>query len=431
MTDPVGRTITKMKWNSIRRSSQISEISWRRNLVVLVVVQFLSTAGFSLIFPFLPLYVRELGSITGGSIELWAGLVFSAQAFTMMLSAPVWGVVADRYGRKLMLGRATLGGAVLLAAMGFVQNAEQLVLLRAIQGVVTGVVAAANALVASTTPRENTGFALGTINMARWAGIAGGPVIGGVIGETFGFRESFWITGVLLGMAGIAVVFLVQEDFEPIPRELRTGFWAGYKTLLRAPGMIGLYTLSFLRSLGLMILTPILALFILALNNGIETGVTLLTGLVIGLSALSSALSAVYLGRLGDRIGHERVLVVSAILAAVLYLPQAFVATPWQLALLQIPAGIAVGGLVPSIAALMNAWSPASNQGATYGLDNSVTASGRTVAPLLAASLATLVGYRGVILGAAIIYLVVALVAISVARLARRRAKRSQTLWTS
>ncbi len=317
-----------MKWNPIRRISRTAEISWRRNLAVLVVVQFLSTAGFSLIFPFLPLYVRELGSTTGGSVELWAGLVFSAQAFTMMLSAPVWGYVADRYGRKPMLVRATLGGAVLLAAMGFVQSAEQLVLLRAAQGLVTGVVAAANALVASTTPRENTGFSMGTLNMARWAGIAGGPIIGGIIAETFGFRESFWITGALLGTAGIAVVFLVQEDFQPIPKELRTGFWAGYKVLLRAPGMIGLYSLSFLRSLGLMIITPILALFILTLNNGVETGTASMTGIVIGLSALSSALSAVYLGRLGDRVGHERVLVISAIFAAVLYLPQAFVTSP-------------------------------------------------------------------------------------------------------
>ena len=420
-----------MKRNSSQRTTYNPDISWRRNLAVLVVVQFLSTAGFSLIFPFLPLYVRELGSASGGSVELWAGLVFSAQAFTMMLSAPVWGVVADRYGRKLMLVRATLGGAVLLAAMGFVQNAEQLVVLRAIQGLVTGVLAAANALIASSTPREHTGFALGTLNMARWAGIAGGPIIGGVIAETFGFRESFWITGVLLGLAGIAVLFWVQEDFHPIPRELRTGFWAGYNALLRAPGMIGLYGLSFLRSLGMTILTPILALFILALNGGLETGTASMTGIVIGLSALSSALSAVYLGRLGDRIGHERVLVVSAVLAALLYLPQAFVTSPWQLALLQIPAGIAVGGLVPSIASLMNDWSPGGNQGATYGLDNSVTASGRTLAPLLAATLAALVGYRGVIFGATIIYLVAALVAVVVVRLAQNRLKASSTLWSS
>ena len=164
-----------------------TEIDWKRNLAVLSLVQVLSTLGFGLIFPFLPLYVKELGTTTGGSLEFWAGMVFSVQAFTMMIASPIWGSVADRSGRKLMLERATLGGAVIVAAMGFAQSAEQLALLRALQGATTGVIAANNALVASQTPRERTGFALGVINMARWAGVAGGPFVGGVLGEFFGF----------------------------------------------------------------------------------------------------------------------------------------------------------------------------------------------------------------------------------------------------
>lgn len=126
--------------------------TWRRNLYVLTAVQLLSTAGFSLVFPFMPLYVQEVGIATRGSVAFWSGLAFSSQAFTMMLAAPVWGAYADRYGRKVMLVRATFGGAILLVMMGLVQNAEQLVILRTIQGFVTGVVPAANALVAASTP---------------------------------------------------------------------------------------------------------------------------------------------------------------------------------------------------------------------------------------------------------------------------------------
>jgi DHA1 family multidrug resistance protein-like MFS transporter len=327
-------------------------ISWRRNLAVLFLVQLLSTVGFSLIFPFLPLYVRELGAASGGSIEFWAGLVFSAQAFTMMVFSPLWGAFADRRGRKLMLERATIGGAFLLAAMGFVQNAEQLVLLRTLQGAITGVVAAANALVAATTPRQHTGFALGLLNMARWSGVAGGPLIGGLLAESFGYRQSFWITGVLLGLAGLAVVFLVQEDFTPVAKEQQVGFWASYRGLFAAPGMGGLYGLTFLRSLGATLLTPIVALYVLFLNGGQEAGTAALTGLVIGASALTSAVSAVYLGRLGDRVGHTKVLIGSALAAMVLYAPQAWAQSAYQLVLLQALSGFAIGGLVPSLAAL-------------------------------------------------------------------------------
>jgi DHA1 family multidrug resistance protein-like MFS transporter len=402
-------------------------VRWRRNLAVLFTVQLLSTAGFSMIFPFLPLYVRELGTASGvGTIEFWAGLVFSAQAATMMVSSPLWGALADRHGRKVMLERATIGGAFLLAAMGFVQNAEQLVALRALQGAVTGVVAAANALVASQTPREHSGFALGTVNMARWTGTAGGPLVGGLIAESFGFRQSFWITGLLLGLAGLAVVLFVREDFTPLDRAHAPGFWSSflssYRALFAAPGMPGLYGLTFLRSLGVTLTTPILALFILALNGNIEAGAAATTGLVIGASALASAISAVYLGRLGDRIGHTTVLIGSAISAMILYAPQSFVQSAWQLVLLQALGGFAVGGLVPSVAALMNLWAPAGNQGATYGLDNSVQASARVVAPLIAATIAALVGYRGVFLGAAVIYAAIAVAAVFVVRSARQRA---------
>jgi DHA1 family multidrug resistance protein-like MFS transporter len=397
------------------------QIDWKRNLAVLTVVQFLSTAGFSLVFPFLPLYVRELGIATRGSVELWSGLVFSSHAVTMMIAAPIWGAVADARGRKLMLERATIGGAVVMIAMGLAQNAEQLVLLRAIGGLITGVVAASNALVAASTPREHTGMALGTINMARWAGVAGGPLIGGLLGEAFGFRESFWITGAMLGMAGVAVALYVREDFTPRPRADRPGFWSGYLALLKAPGMTGLYSLTVLRSMGASLTIPILSLFVLSLNSGREAGTAAMTGLAIGAAAFTSAVSAVYLGRLGDRIGHNKILLASAIMAALLSLPPMFATRAWHLVIFQAAAGVATGGLIPATAALMNLWAPRGRQGATYGLENSVQSAGRAVAPMVAAAIVAWSGYRGVFAGTAVIYLILAFVALGVVRAAVAR----------
>jgi DHA1 family multidrug resistance protein-like MFS transporter len=176
--------------------------------------------------------------------------------------------------------------------------------------------------------------------------------------------------------------------------------------------MRGLYGLAFLRSLGATVTVPILALFVLTLEPGrSERGSVAMTGLIIGASAFTSAVSAVYLGRLGDRIGHERILFGSALLSALLFIPQVFVTSGWQLAFWQAVSGIAIGGLVPSVSALMNIYAPAGNQGATYGLDNSVQAAARVVAPMMAAALAMWVGYRGVFVGAAAIYVVAAIVA--------------------
>ena len=395
---------------------------WRRNLYVVFVVQLLSTMGFSLVFPFLPLYVKEIGVATGGSVEFWAALVFSSQAMTMMIASPIWGSLADQHGRKRMLERATLGGAVLLILMGFAQNAEQLVVLRTIQGLVSGVISAANALVASTTPRQHSGEALGLLQTSRWVGVTGGPLIGGLLGEAFGFRECFWITGVLLAAAGVATTLWVHEEFTPKTAAHRPGFWASYRALFTAPGMRGLYLLTFLRSLGATLTLPIASLFVVSLL-GTEQGAAWMTGVVMGATAFTSALSAGWLGRLGDRIGHRSILVASAALAALLYLPQAFVTAAWQLVILQALSGIAVGGLLPATAALMNLWAPTGNQGATYGLDNSVQAAARSFAPMLGAGFALWFGMRGVYAGAALVYVVIALVAWQVAQAAPKEAR--------
>jgi DHA1 family multidrug resistance protein-like MFS transporter len=366
-------------------------------------VQLLSTAGFSLVFPFMPLYVQEVGIATGGSVALWAGLSFSTQAFTMMLAAPVWGAFADRHGRKVMLVRATFGGAILLVLMGLVQNAEQLVVLRTIQGFVTGVVPAVNALVAASAPRDKLGESLGLLNTSRAAGVAIGPVIGGILGDAFGFRESFWITGALLALSGTAALLWVREEFVPRQSKTRVGFFDAYKVILKLPGMPGLYGLNFLRSLAQMMVFPMIALFVAELM-GVTEGAASITGLIIGLASITAAVSGVWLGQLGDRIGHSKVLVVSALAATLLYLPQPFVTHVWQLVVLQALQGFAAGGLIPSLSSLMNLWAPAGYQGAIYGLDTSVNAGARSLAPMVAAAVTVWFGLRGVFGATTLVY---------------------------
>lgn len=392
-----------------------SKTLWRRNLYILFGVQVFSMAGFSMVFPFLPLYIKTLGVAGWGTVEFWSGMVFSAQAMTMMISAPVWGAVADRYGRKIMLARATLGGAVILVVMGFAQSAEQLALLRALQGLVTGTIPAANALVASTAPKEQTGEALGLLQTGSWIGVAVGPLIGGIIGDTVGFRESFWVTGGLLALAGFAVLFWVREDFKPAVRTKHRSFLDDFRVLLRAPNMISLYAVTFLQTIGRMLFFPIAALFIMDLM-GTAARVATVTGLMMGAKAVMGSISAIWLGRLGDRSGHGKILLVASLAALCFYLPQAFVAKAWQLLLRQAFCGLANGGMIPSLGALMNLRSPVGSQGATYGLNASITAAGRSLAPMMGAGIAIWLGMRSVFILAAVVYGLAALVVLHIRR---------------
>jgi DHA1 family multidrug resistance protein-like MFS transporter len=159
----------------------------------------------------------------------------------MMLAAPLWGWLADRYGRKLMLVRSTVAGAVLLAAMGFAQSAEQLAVLRALQGTLTGYIAASNALVAATIPHRHAGASFGFLRTGTWVGTGVGPLLGGVIGEYFGYRQSFWVTSALLAGAGLLVIFYVREQNHNSDTQKRRSFLASYRMILGTTGLPRLF----------------------------------------------------------------------------------------------------------------------------------------------------------------------------------------------
>ena len=388
-------------------------IPWQRTLYIMFFAQLITGVGFSSIFPFLPLYVKALGTTTDLSIELLVGLVYSGQAFTMMIASPIWGTLADRYGRKLMVERAMFGGAVILLIMAFVRSAEELVMVRTIQGLITGVVPAANALVASVAPRERCGYAMGLLQVGIGAGIALGPMIGGALADVFGYSAVFYVTGALLFLAGITVLVGVKEEFiPPKDREKRgSQFLVRWRKILSMPGVIIAYFMSFLSQLGRMMIVPILPLFVETLLSEAEK-LNTFTGLVIGVSSATTTLSAVYLGRLGDRIGHRRVLIFSLFLSASLYFPQSVVHEGWQLLLLYAMAGVGLGGIIPSISASLANYTPQGEEGAVYGLDNSIRSGARSLAPMLGSAVALWVGLRGTYVATALVFIFAALLAI-------------------
>jgi len=363
---------------------------WQRTLYIMFVAQLMTAIGFSSIFPFFPLYVKQLGSSFGLNLDMLAGLVFSSQAFTMMIASPIWGALADRYGRKLMVERAMFGGSVILLLMAFVQSAEQLVLLRAIQGLVTGTVAAANALVASGTPREHAGYGMGLLQVGQGAGIAFGPIIGGAVADRFGYAAAFYVTAVLLLLGGLLVLIGVKEPFEKRPLQAKgraAGVLRAWRDIFALPGVPVTFVLQFLSQLGTNLLTPVLPLFIPTVI-GASQDLNTFTGLVVGATAATSTVSSIYFGRLGDRVGHRVILIGSLVVGGLFYIPEVIVNTGWQILALQALVGVAAGGIVPSISALQARFTHRGMEGAVYGLDNSIGSGARSLAPMIGAGIA-------------------------------------------
>ena len=369
---------------------------WKRNLHVIWVAELIAIVGFSVASPFLPYYVQELGVTGPGQVEMWSALLFTGQAITMAIFAPIWGSLADRYGRKLMVERAMFGGAVLLGAMGLVRNVQQLAILRTLQGGVTGTVAAATTLVASTVPRQKSGYALGMLQMAIYSGASVGPLLGGLVADAFGYRAVFWVTGTLLFVAGLSVFFLVEERFEPSQRKEDSSsrsFRQGLALVLGSQALLVIFGTRVVVNFGSRIMRPMLPLFIQSLMSA-GGRVASVTGLITGVRAATGALGAVALGRVGDHIGHQRVLVACALGMAALYAPQFFVTTPTQVLILQGAAGIAMGGILASVSATLARLAPEGQQGMVYGLDSSAASVANAVAPMAGAAIAASLGLR-------------------------------------
>jgi DHA1 family multidrug resistance protein-like MFS transporter len=401
---------TDPKSSNLKSANLKSPISWQRNLAAIWIGQLIAIAGFSVTLPFLPYYVQELGITGVDQVAFWAGLITSAQATTMALVAPIWGSLADRYGRKIMVVRAMFGGAVVIGAMGFTRNVYQLLILRAIQGTLTGTVPASTTLVASSAPSERRGFALGVLQMAFYLGASVGPLLGGFVADTLGYRAAFFVTGGLLFLAGVLVSTLVREQFTP-PEETRDAsgmrqkprLLEGILLVLRTRALLTVFSIRVLMRTAFRIVGPIMPLFIQQIAApGVK--VASLTGTITGLASAASAGSAIVFGRLADRVGPRRILLACGTAACVSYGLQGFAQTPTQFLILRVLNGVAMGGIVSSVSTLLAALAPKDRFGAVYGVDTSITAAANAVAPMVGAALTATWGLSAAFLGAAAMY---------------------------
>lgn len=398
------------------RPSQLQEDAsppWKRILYFMLFVQIVTTMGFSSIFPFLPLYVESLGSVSRLSTKALTGLVYTAQALTMMITSPIWGALADRWGRKPMVVRATLGGAVILVLMAFVRSAEELVFLRAVQGMITGVVGSVNALVAGMVPRERAGYAMGVMQVGLGVGIGLGPMIGGFIADLFGYDAAFFLTAALLAVAGLIVLFGVDEGFvrSETLQIRRPRFWENWGRIVSAPGVAITYTLRFAHQIGRIVYLPILPMFVLLLLDNPDR-VNSVTGLAIGICSAAGAVFALVLGNLGDRMGHRRILILCTLAGTAFYMLQSQVQNDIQFLVLQFCIGIAIGGITTAISALLARITPMGEEGAVYGLDNAISAGARALGPMIGVAIAGFLGVRAVFGAIAVLYFISALLAV-------------------
>lgn len=379
---------------------------WKKNLFVLSIAVFIAGIAFSEIMPFLSLYINTLGNFSHQQLNFWSGIVYSGTFIVSAVVSPWWGKLADKKGRKPMILRAGIGMSVVIACMGLVQNVWQLLLLRMLQGVFAGFISNSNALVATETPKTNSGQALGTIASATTAGTLLGPLVGGALTSIFSYRITFMITGGLLLLCSILVLFFVHEDdFKPVTAK-KLDKASGVIKSLRSPHLIfGLLLTTLIIQAANNSINPIVSLYVRQLLND-HGNVVFISGVIAALPGIATFLVASRFGALGDKIGTHKIIVAGFIAASIFFFLTAFVRNTVELGILRFLVGFSDACLFPQVQTMLTKNSPAAVTGRIFSWNQSAMYIGNIVGPLLGSFVSGMFNYSMVFIVTTVIVLI-------------------------
>ena len=369
--------------------------SWKRNLYFVWFGCFLTGAGFSLIMPFLPLYVEELGIKDHESLNLWTGVAFSITFLFSAIAAPFWGKLSDRKGRKLMLLRSALGMAIVMVLIGFDQNIWQLLILRALLGVLGGFVPNANALIATQVPVKKSGWALGTLSTGAVSGALIGPLIGGILADLYGLRPVFFITAAVLFICFIVTLFFVSENFTPVSKKDALSTQQVFSSLKNKRLVICLFFTTMIIQVATGSVTPILTLYIRDLAGSISN-LAFISGVIASVPGIAALISAPRFGKLGDRIGPDKVLIFTLGLSIFMLIPMALVSNYWELGALRFLLGAVNAAMLPAVQTLILYNITPAIAGRIFSYNQALRDVGNVTGPLMGAFVAANYGFRAV-----------------------------------
>ncbi|MCX0499445.1 multidrug efflux MFS transporter [Erwinia billingiae] len=379
--------------------------SWKVNLISVWFGCLFTGLAISQIIPFLPLYVEQLGVTDPSSLTLWSGLIFSVTFMVSAIVSPMWGSLADRKGRKLMLLRASLGMGIVIFLQAFVTDVWQLFLLRALMGLTSGYIPNAMALVATQVPRERSGWAMSMVTTAQICGVIMGPMMGGFLADWVGLRAVFLITSGLLLTSFLITLFLIKEGGQPrVKKEDKLSGTMVFRSL----GNPGLIISLFLTTLTIQLcngsISPILTLFVRELEPNVQN-IAFISGVVAAIPGVSALFSAPTMGKLGDRIGAQRILFSALILTFVLFVTMSWAGSAFQLGALRFLLGFAEGAMMPAVQTMLLRYSSDRVTGRIFGYNQSFMYLGNVVGPLIGSGVSAIGGFRWVFAATAVVVL--------------------------
>jgi DHA1 family multidrug resistance protein-like MFS transporter len=378
-------------------------MNWQKNLFWVWMAQFLSLAGFNSVLPFIPFYIEKLGVTDHQMQKFYVAAFATIGNISFCLFSPLWGMLADKYGRRLMMLRANIGSAVILPLMAFAPGIIWLLILRFAAGAFAGTITAAQTLISGNTPMERRGFAIGTIMSAMYSGAVLGAFCGGIIADKFGFTTLFMTCGFLQLLAALIVYFLVEEKFEQPEANSNTA----EENIKQKRSLFALawpvLALLLIVAIARQFDAPFMPMLVEKISG--HEGAVAATGLIAGLSAVAGIFSGAALGWLADRLSPQRVAIICALFAGLLMLPQGLTGSLLVLGFCRFGNTFFAGGLDPLLQVWLAKTTPDAKRGGVFGWAASARSGGWVIGSILSGIVAVSLDVRWVFIITAIPFL--------------------------
>ena len=365
---------------------------WHRTFYTLWLGAFITGMGYSMTMPFISLFIAELGNFTRFQLNIYSGLAFGVTFISQAIVSPFWGSLADRKGRKLMCMRASGVMACTICAIGFAQSVWMIIGMRFLQGVFSGYINNATALMAGETPHNKSGWVMSAMTTAGVAGNLVGPLLGGFLSGLFGYRIPFFITGALMFCVFLSTWLLTVEHFTPIKKEAMKPMKEIIHNLDNPP-LIFVMFLTTMIVTSTMSIDPIISLYIRQLMGG-HGNIAFVAGIVAATPGLGTLLAASKVGHTMDRIGPEKVLQIGILTAFILFIPMTITKSPWVLAFWRFLLGLANAALMPATQTVLTLDVPTEAFGRIFSYNQSFQAAGAVLGSILGSFISGISSYE-------------------------------------
>lgn len=381
-------------------------MSWKILLAMMVTFALMMSSSYTMLIPFLPIYMQnELGA-TADNVSLWSGVTYAITFAISAFVSPIWGKLSDKMGKKPMIIRASFLLAITYFLGGIVRTPFELFLVRAFQGIASGLWPACLVMMSACVPKNKLGISMGLMQSANICGGIIGPLLGGILATAFGMRNSFYVGAVALSLITVTTVLFIKEPPAAPEKEINKAQNTSYLTFIKDKNILILLLCVCMTNMVILQIQPIVSLYVQQLSHNSDKAV-LLTGFIMSLGGIAGALASPLWGKTGQKVGFYKTITLAFISAGLLMSLQGVPNSLVLFGLMQFLCGLGFSGIFPSANSILVLLTPPSSRGMGFGSLFSAQMIGGALGPVIGGVIVSFMSFNTVyIISGSILFII-------------------------